>query len=228
MKDDGLTAFPKTEEWLRNACAGAELDIPAFHRPLARCDLSHCRGMCCYDGVYVDGGTAEVLRRVSRSRAAYFRENGVAMPREVIVEGVWLDQSAGPKTATRPTDLRGMVEGFPGHFENTCCVFRADDGRCTLQTLGLKDGRHPWFYKPLTCWLHPIHVSPERITIFDEKTDPYRFPEYDGFLSRTFCGQTAPLGRPAYQVLRPELEFLGRLLDRDLMSPFGLIATRGI
>jgi hypothetical protein len=91
----------------------------------------------------------------------------------------------------------------------------------------MKDGKHPWFYKPLTCWLHPINVSPERITLYDEKTDPYRFPDYDGYLSRTFCGRTMSLGRPAYEVLRPELEFLGRILGRDFASPFCMVRTEG-
>ena len=220
MKESGLTAFPETEKWLRDNCADAVLDVPAFQRRLARCDLSSCRGMCCYDGVYVDANTADVLQEISWSRATDFGESGVTLPSTVIAEGVWRDGSSGPKTVTRPADFRGKIMGFPSHFDHTSCVFRADDGRCSLQTLGVADGKHPWFYKPRTCWLHPIDVSPQRITIYDEQTDPYRYPDYDGFLSQTFCGRTAPLGRPAYEVLRPELEFLGRILGRDLTSPF--------
>ena len=166
--------------------------------------------MCCYDGVYVDRNAAEILQRISQTHAADFHEIGVTLPGAVITEGVWRDDSSGLKTATKPTDFRGKVSGFPDHFDDTSCVFRADDGRCSLQTLGAKTGRHPWFYKPLVCWLHPINVSPERITIYDENTDPYRYPDYDGFASRTFCGRTAALGRPAYEVLRAELELLGQ------------------
>lgn len=227
MRESGLTAFPGTEAWLRDACADAELDIAAFQRPLARCDLSRCRGMCCYDGVYVDNNTADVLQQIAGARAAAFREAGVTLPRVVITEGVWLDQSTGLKTATKLNDFRGTVDGFPDHFADTSCVFRADDGKCSLQMLGVTDNRHRWFYKPLTCWLHPIHIDPDRITIYDEKTDPYRYPDYDGFLSWTFCGRTAPHGRPAYEVLRPELEFLGRILGRDLVSQFPAPGTEG-
>jgi hypothetical protein len=227
VRESGLTAFPGMEEWLRATCANAELDIPAFQRRLARCDLSSCRGMCCYDGVYVDKNTAEVLPQIARARAADFGKGGVTLPDVVITEGIWRDQTSGLKTVTRPNDFRSKVSDFPNHFDNTSCVFRADDGKCSLQTLGVGDGKHPWFYKPLTCWLHPISVSPERITIYDQKTDPYRYPDYDGFLSRTFCGRTAPLGRPAYEVLRPELEFLGGILGRDLTSPFSVVATKG-
>ena len=160
-----------------------------------------------------------------RTRAADFHETGVTLPSAVITEGVWRDESSGLKTATKPNDFRGKVSGFPDHFDDTSCVFRADDGRCTLQTLGAKTGRHPWFYKPLVCWLHPINVSPERITIYDENTDPYRYPDYDGFASRTFCGRTAALGRPAYEVLRAELELLGHILGRDLTSQFPAAGT---
>jgi len=170
VSEISLTAFPDTEKWLREACADAELDKPAFQRRLARCDLVGCRGMCCYDGVYVDGNTAEVLQRISQERAADFEEIGVTLPGAVITEGIWRDHSSGLKTATKPVDMRSKVSGFPGHFDDTSCVFRADDGRCSLQTLGAKTGHHPWFYKPVVCWLHPINVSPERITIYHENT----------------------------------------------------------
>jgi hypothetical protein len=227
VRESGMTAFPETEKWLRDTLANAELDIPAFQRHLTRCDLSSCRGMCCYDGVYVDRNTADVLQQISQARAVDFQESGVTLPSTVIIEAVWRDGSSGLKTETKATDFRREVEGFPDHFDNTSCVFHADDGRCSLQTLGLKDGKHPWFYKPLTCWLHPIHISPDRITIFNENTDPYRYTDYDGFVIRTFCGRTMPLGRPAYELLRPELEFLGRILGRDLTSPFGMVRTDG-
>jgi len=222
LSESNLTAFPKTEEWLRDNCANAELDVPAFQRRISRCELSSCRGMCCYDGVYVNSDTADALQQISQIRGSEFQEIGVTLPSSVITEGVWRDESTGLKTVTKFTDFRSNVSGFPDHFDNTACVFHCDDGRCSLQALGMKDGKHPWFYKPLTCWLHPISVSPEKITVYDEKTDPYRFPDYDGFLIQTFCGRTMPLGRPAYEVLRPELEFLGRILGRDLISSFNL------
>jgi hypothetical protein len=227
VSETGLTAFPGTEKWLRETCADAELDMPAFRRRLARCDLSGCRGMCCYDGVYVHNDTAEMLRQISQSRRADFEESGIRLPPEIITEGVWRDGSSGLKTTTKRTQFRGTVRDFPGHFDDTSCVFHMDDGRCSLQTLSAKDDRHPWFYKPLTCWLFPISISPERITVYNEATDPYRYPDYDGFASRTFCGRTSVLGRPAYEVLQPELELLGRILGRDLTTPFGAAGTDG-
>src|SRR5262245_36535000 len=59
-----LTAFPRTEVALRGTLATAPLDIPSFTRPVARCSLAACRGMCCYDGVYVNEEEAAVIEEV--------------------------------------------------------------------------------------------------------------------------------------------------------------------
>jgi len=78
--DGPLTAFEKTEAALRDRCASAEFDAPSFNRKVARCALSRCRGMCCYDGVYVDENTADVIQRLAVERAADFREMGLDLP----------------------------------------------------------------------------------------------------------------------------------------------------
>jgi hypothetical protein len=80
------------------------------------------------------------------------------------------------------------------------------------------DGKHPWYYKPFTCWLQPIKLSDNAIRLYDETTDPNKLPGYDGFVIRTHCGCNAEDGRPAVEVLRQELEFLGKLLNRDLLA----------
>ena len=48
-----LTAFPRTEAHLRRTLAAAPLHVASLRRPLRRCALERCRGMCCYDGVYL-------------------------------------------------------------------------------------------------------------------------------------------------------------------------------
>jgi hypothetical protein len=57
----GLTAYPDDEAVLRRRLASAPVDVHSFRRPLKRCDIAHCQGMCCHDGVYVSeaspGGT---------------------------------------------------------------------------------------------------------------------------------------------------------------------------
>jgi hypothetical protein len=50
----------------------------------------------------------------------------------------------------------------------------------------------------------------------DERTDPCRLPHYAGFVAATHCGRTEQQGPPAYEVLREELDFLGRIVGRDL------------
>ncbi|NNE93582.1 MAG: hypothetical protein HKN23_18190, partial [Verrucomicrobiales bacterium] len=55
-------------------------------------------------------------------------------------------------------------------------------------------------------------------TLNDEETDPHKFPDYDGFVSRTHCGKICAEGegKPAYQTLKPELDMLGRIGGRNL------------
>ena len=82
----------------------------------------------------------------------------------------------------------------------------------------MREGKHPWYYKPFTCWLHPIKLSESGIRLYDETSDPNKLPNYDGFVVRTFCGRTEAGGRPAVEVLKEELEFLGKLIGRDLIA----------
>ena len=56
------------------------------------------------------------------------------------------------------------------------------------------------------------------VRLDNESSDPYRLPEYDGYVCRTRCGRTAPGGRPASEVLSAELAFLGAIAGRDLLA----------
>jgi hypothetical protein len=76
-----------------------------------------------------------------------------------------------------------------------------------LQILSEGDGKHPWYYKPFTCWLQPIKLSDSAIRLYDETTDPNKLPNYDGFVIRTFCGRTEECGQPATEVLKEEIGF---------------------
>jgi len=66
--------------------------------------------------------------------------------------------------------------------------------------------------------LLPVKISDSEIHLFDYASDPFRFPDYDGFVSRIFCGQTNDCGLPAAEVLEPELHFLSQILDRNLIG----------
>jgi hypothetical protein len=219
-----LTAYPGTEVALRSTLATAPLDAPSFARPLARCSLAACRGMCCYDGVYVNDEEAEVIEEVVRQEAGFFSKLGLNLAERVIVDGEWEGQVSGKKTAVVPHAFASEVPHFPEHFKDTACVFHLDDGRCGLQVLSEARGHHPWYYKPFTCWLHPISLAPGEegqgaaILVESATSDPYRVPGYDGFVEQTFCGRTAPCGRPAREVLAEEIALLGAITGRDLAA----------
>lgn len=213
------TAYPETEAALAKSAAAAGLNRAAFARPLARCDLAQCKGMCCYDGVYVSNETAVRLQQVADAQRPVFSAMGLDLPDQVVVQGQWHGEVAGRKTAVKPWPGHADVADYPAHFTATACVFHLDDGRCGLQLLAVQEGRHPWHYKPLTCWMHPIDVVHGVVTLHDESNDPYRYPDYDGYVCRTHCGRTVPGGEPALSVLHEELAFLARLMGRDLLAP---------
>jgi hypothetical protein len=214
---NGLSAFGHAEASLRKRLRRARVKAREFERKLSRCSLAECRGTCCYDGVSVDDDTAAVLERLSTERKADFAEVGLELPRAVVVESEWRG-IVGKKTAVKPFPFRSLVADFPRHFNDTACVFLLADGRCGLQLIATNDGKHPWYYKPFGCWLHPIKLSASGIHLYDETTDPNRFPGYDGFACRTHCGRASECGSPAVELLEDEIKYLGKMLDRDLAS----------
>lgn len=197
------------------------VDSGSFRRRLARCDLAACRGMCCYDGVYVSQESAAVISAIATKHGDFLAGLGMELPGQVIVEGEWAGKKSGLKTAVRPRAFSQTVEGYPKHFADTACVFLTAEGLCALQLLSEHLGHHPWYYKPVKCWLHPITVDgggPSVLILHSQKTDPYRLPHYDGFVSTIFCGRTCLEGEPAYTVLAEELAFLSRIVGRDLLA----------
>jgi hypothetical protein len=218
-RKDSITAYPADEGDLRARMACASVDAESFRRPLARCEISACRGMCCYDGVYVSRESAGAIERVAREHARFFTGLGLRLPERVIVEGTWSWKAGGLKTAVAPRAFSKLVKGFPSHFNDTACVFLAEDGRCSLQALSIQLGQHPWYYKPVKCWMHPITLDgePPVLRLHNDRTDPYRFAGYDGFVTQIFCGKTCPGGAPASAVLADELTFLSRIVGRDLL-----------
>jgi hypothetical protein len=212
-----LTVFRDSEIALREQYGDAHLDAEEFQRKISRCSLASCRGTCCYGGVRVDDDTAQVLQQLSVDRASAFREMGLSLPSAVVVKTEW-QGVAGNITALKPFPFRSLVAEYPVHFDETACTFLMGDGRCGLQVLAELDGKHPWYYKPFSCWLLPIKLWNFEIRLFDKETDPFIFPGYNGFISQTFCGRTSECGLPAVEVLEPELTFLGEILNRDLIK----------
>ncbi|HYL82069.1 MAG TPA: hypothetical protein VEU07_14720 [Candidatus Acidoferrum sp.] len=123
----GLTAYPEDEARLRTRLAGGRVDAESFRRPLARCDIAVCRGMCCYDGVYVSPESAAVVERAAVEHADFFAGLGLRLPDRIIVEGEWEWKPGGLKTAVTQRPLSRTVQGFPPHFKDTACVFLTHD-----------------------------------------------------------------------------------------------------
>lgn len=203
------TAFRATAAALHAACAGAELDAASFARPLRRCALARCGGTCCAEGVTLNPEEALVVRQLTRKHGERLRAFVPDLPEPAVV-----DEEGVTRTARKPRPFRALVPDYPEHFPETACAFLGPDARCALQRLAEAEGEHPWTYKPLACWLHPIAVSPERVWLPDPASDP----NPGGFASQTHCGRVAADGPPAHEVLAAELEWLGGLLERDLAA----------
>ena len=214
---DPITAFAATESALRVGLKDAEIDGASFERKLQPCALERCRGTCCCEGVYVNEEVAAVIEAICKKNVDFFREIGLDLPDKVIIT-----ESGGEgdslRTPLRSFPFHELVEDYPEHFNDTACCFLLNDGRCGLQMLAEVEGRHPWFYKPQACWLHPIAVVRGKILLHNEENDPYQEEDSRGFSSQTFCGKTALCGQPAHIVLKDELNFLGRILGRDLIQ----------
>ena len=218
------SAFPETLAALGEAVREAEIDAAAFYRPLTRCDLSACRGTCCHDGVYLGSEEAKVIRELAEKERKSFTGIGLDLPGRPVVDGSVRNVCRGPKTATRPFPMSEKARDYPAHFPDTNCVFLLPDARCALQRLGQERGLAPWYFKPVTCWMHPISLTaatdnrPALLTLHNSESDPQKFPDYPGFASRTHCGRTEPSGNPAHEVLAPELTYLSTISSRDLLA----------
>lgn len=217
-----LTAYPQTESAVQKSLSQASIDVESFKQLLKPCSLSSCRGMCCYDGVYIGKESAEVIQKLADEDAPFFRAIGLNLPEQVIVDGEWKGEIYGKKTEVKEKNFSGIVKNYPTHFNNTACVFLLDDGRCGLQVISEYKGLHPWYYKPFTCWMHPLAISYEEefncLLLHTDESDPCRFPDYDGFVTKTFCGKIRICGQPAHNVLEEELRFLGKIVGRDFVE----------
>ncbi len=220
------TAFPETMGDLADMAKGMTLNRQSLSATIKLCDLAQCRGTCCHDGAYLSSEEALVIRELVNSERDGFLELGIDLPEQPVVFGSWRGVASGPKTATRSAPMRQWVSDYPQHFPETNCVFlHSKSARCGLQLLAEERGLPKWYYKPGTCWMHPLSIEKDgdgkpSLTLHSEETDPQRFPDYDGFVCRTLCGRTCEEegegegeGEPAIEVLREEIE---RVMNREI------------
>ena len=197
---------------LRASLRQADIDHAAFAQPLALCDLATCRATCCHDGVVLDAEEVTRLSPLIQELAPYGIVGG---PTEL-----FQNQSNGQtKTATRSSLAHERATDFPNHFPQTRCVFLDSEHRCTWQRLALDRGEAPWFYKPVSCWMHPVALvpgEPSRLTIAGDPKSPV------DFASNTHCGRPCQAGRPARDTLREELRLLSEIAGRDFLREMSL------
>ena len=214
------SAFVETGRLLGRQVREAEVDYEAFERPMRVCELAKCRATCCHDGVVI----GEEERRVIAGVVEDFGEKLAEFSWE---GGNWLEEEGGRmKTATRVAEEGELAENFPAHFPRTRCVFLDPEHRCVLQRLAMGEGKHPWFWKPISCWMQPLRLEgrgAERplLTLAQVENDPMQREGYPGFSSCTPCGREESGGSPASEVLQSELELLGELGERDLLQELG-------
>lgn len=200
-----FTGFPLLERDLAQTVRECTLDVESLQTQLKACDLARCGGMCCHDGVFLGREEQAVIANMSEGN-----------PFEQVGHRV--------KTRTIPASEAQLGEGFPAHFPKTRCLFLDDKHLCRLQSRALAEGKHPWYWKPFPCWLHPLgfrNGGPMERPILSLPTreqDPATAPGYPGFAPCTTCGAASESGQPAWQVLHRELKFLSELSGRDLLA----------
>lgn len=201
--------FADTATYVGELVREMKVDYEAFRIRLRPCEMSVCRGTCCHDGVRLSQGDAERIDALCA--------DDPALPSAAIER-----LNGGYKTATRPANADELASDYPAHFPPTRCVFLDESSFCALQKKAIAEGEHPWKYKPLTCWLHPLVIdsSGDRpmLTLYRKGNDPQKEEGYPGFASCTHCGREDDFGIPAHEALMAELVELGRLGGRDLYA----------
>lgn len=212
------TAFAGVEAELGRQIREAALDHEAFAMPLKVCELAECRATCCHDGAFLSSEEAAVIRAVVEGHRERLASYGWTVEQALTREG------NRDRTVTVSAADGELADDFPTHFPRTRCVFLDAEHRCVLQRLAMDEGRHPWWWKPVSCWMHPLLLrARERggrpvLTVARPEDDPAAAGGYPGFGSFTPCGVPCEGGEPAWRTLRGELELLGRIGGRDLLK----------
>lgn len=209
-----MIAFTSLQQELARQVRESRLDHDALALPLKICELVECKATCCHDGVFLEPEERAIIADTIESHRDLL-ESYDWRAEEIFErhDGRW-------KSVSLASD--DHPEDFPAHFPKTRCVFLDARHRCVLQRLAMDEGKHPWFWKPFSCWMHPLILQAgargERplLTLATPGDDPAAEPGYPGFSSHTPCGMKCSGGPPASETLRTELEMLGRIAGRDL------------
>lgn len=219
MERSSVLGFPETIADLARQTREAELDHEAFAMPLKVCDLGRCKATCCHDGAWLGDEEAAVIQRVIDDFGGELQACGWSGAGVVREGRRW-------RTEVVEASALELADDFPGHFPRTRCGFLNAEHHCVLQSLAQKQGRHPWHWKPVSCWLHPLLLSRPggrpRLTLARAGQDPSAHAGYPGFGSCTPCGMPSEGAGRAVSALRGELEMLGCIAGRDLLAELGV------
>jgi len=175
---------------------------------LEKCDINSCKGMCCYDGIYLMEGEENYLKKIVKEYKEYFH----FLPNDFIIDGNWKNLVKGRKTATKK--FNNISNNYPSHFEKTICIFADNEGKCSLQKLALKLKIHKWTFKPTGCWMFPLRLVNEKIVLppLNQKDDPYLIDDtYPDFITYTNCGKHNEDGEKYDIALKEEIELINQL-----------------
>ncbi len=183
------------------------MDHEAFEQPLAVCELTRCRATCCHDGVVLSEEEGKILSDLGGG------------------DGIMVDEDGKIRSKTRPASAAQVARDFPAHFPRTRCVFLDEAHRCRWQLRAVEEGRPAWYYKPISCWLHPLLIAKRGgravLTLRSREQDEARFA------SHTPCGRASDAAAPARESLAMELEMLSELSGRnfygELNAPPGFL-----
>lgn len=144
-------------------------------------DKFKCRGLCCYDGVYLNEDDIKKIDECLNKYPDYFED------KDYLEISTWKDYSGQKKT--KAVKLKEYREDYPKHFEQTRCFFQDEEtGKCLLQKVALENNEDGWAYKPFTCCTFPLRKRDGKVGLLETKEDdPNVYDDYDGYESCLPC-----------------------------------------
>ncbi|MDP3149870.1 MAG: DUF3109 family protein [Ignavibacteria bacterium] len=117
-----------------------------------------CNGECCYYGVYTD--------KVEHEKILSLKDKLIPLMDETQSKNVddWFEEP-------EPDDDFDSGIAVGTEVINGKCTFLDKNGLCVIQALAINEGKHPWDYKPVYCYLFPITVFEKTLTLDDEHID---------------------------------------------------------
>ena len=114
-----------------------------------------CNGECCYYGVYTDKAEHETILTLKDKLIPLMDETQSKNISE------WFEE---------PQEDDDFDSGIAVGTQviNGKCTFLDKNGLCVIQALAINEGKHPWDYKPLYCYLFPVTIFEKTLTLDDD------------------------------------------------------------